>query len=87
MLPCLSTSQNRYVKHITDLEQDKQQWDEFISIMQTDKTFDEYAIEIELRYISAMYIEDAEPNTPAGHKYNPYEAPLKDTKHISMNYK
>ena len=69
------------------MEQDKIQWEPILIFLSTDEDFDEYFYILDHHYVNAIYIEEAEENTPTDKVYNPYEAPLKSTSHVSINYR
>ena len=73
--------------YITYLEPDEKQWYKIIDILRTDKDFDEYDSMIDHHYLNAIYIKEAEEQKPTDKIYNPYEAPLKSTSNVSINYK
>ena len=77
-----------YLKtYITDLEPDETQWYQIVDILRTDKDFEEYDSMIIYHYLNAIYITEAEEQTPTDKVYNPYEAPLKSTSNVSINYR
>ena len=57
-----------------------------MAILETDSVFDEYLNKVR-DYISVVYIKGIEELNPSDKKYNPYDDPLKDSSHISINYK
>ena len=61
-------------------------FDRAMAILQTDHDFAEYCKNVE-DYIDVIYIKKVEPNEPSTKKYDPYIDPVKDTSHVSINYK
>ena len=57
-----------------------------MAILETDSVFDEYLNKVR-DYISVVYIKGVEELNPSDKTYNPYDDPLKDSSHISINYK
>ena len=70
--------------YITDMEQDKIQWEQLLKVLSTGKDFEEYFYILDHHYLNAIYIKEAEENTPTDKVYNPYEAPLKSASHVSI---
>ena len=68
------------------MKQDDPQWEAIMSIIDTDKKFGESVRDIST-YLNAIYIKEAEEETPTDQIYNPYEAPLKSTSNVSINYR
>ena len=69
--------------YITDMTQDDPQWGAMVSILDTDKKFED-VIRNTPHYLNAIYIKEAEENMPTDKVYSPYEAPLK--KHVPCKH-
>ena len=72
--------------YITNMKQDDPQWGAMMSILDTDKKFEDF-IRNTPHYLNAIYVKEAEEDTPTDKVYNPYEAPLKSTSNVSINYR
>ena len=82
----LKFPRNLLKTYITNTEEDKDEWKHILKIMLSDREFKKWYNIVE-PYIDAIYIKSVDRIKRNKNKYNALDESLRDTEHISLNYR